>query len=59
MSTPRKKAGVLKESLDAGVIEKEEYEREKKKIDEEIMEFDKRVEDANSDIPEEDPKKSS
>ena len=59
MNTPRKKASVLRESLDAGVIEKEEYEREKKKIDEEIREFDNKVEAANKDIPEEEPKKSS
>ena len=59
MSTPRKRANVLKESFDAGVIGKEEYESEKKKVDEEIEEFDKKLEAANRDIPEEEPKKSS
>lgn len=59
MSTPRKKANILKESLDAGVIEKEEYEKEKKKVDEDIKEFDRIVKDANKGAPEEEPEKSS
>ena len=56
---PRKKLDVLEGSFNSGVIGKEEYEKEKEKLEPDVKEFDRQVEEINkAEIPEE-PKKSS
>ncbi len=58
MKDPRKKLDVLKGSFDSGIIEKEEYEKWKEKLEPEAKEFDKKVENTDkADI--EEPRKSS
>ena len=44
---PRKKLDVLKGSLEAGVIEKQEFQKEKEKIEPHIREFEKKIEENN------------
>ncbi len=60
MSDPKKKLGVLKGSYESGIIDKEEYEKEKEKLEPDVKEFDKRIEETNkTDAKDEEPKKSS
>lgn len=47
MKDPRKKFYVLKKSFESGIIDKEEYENERKNLEPEIKEFDKKVEELN------------
>ena len=58
MKDPRKRMDVLKGSFESGVIDKEEYEKWKEKLDPDIKEFDKKVEEINKPEQQE-PKKSS
>ena len=58
MKDPKKKLDVLKGSFDSGIIEKEEYEKWKEKLEPEAKEFDKKTEDIDKTEAEE-PKKSS
>ena len=55
---PRKKIDILRGSLESGVIDKEEYDKWKGKLEPDAKEFDKKIEEANR-KPEEEPKKSS
>jgi len=57
MKDLKSKLNVLKGSFEAGIISKEEYEREKNKLESEISEFDKKVEEINQPI-ENNPKSS-
>jgi len=57
MKDPRKKLDVLKGSFDSGIIEKEEYEKWKEKLEPEAKELDKKIEEDKAEI--EEPKKSS
>ena len=56
---PRKKLDVLEGSFNSGVIGKEEYEKEKEKLEPDIKEFDKQIEELNKAESPEEPKKSS
>jgi len=56
---PKKKLDVLKGSLESGIINKEEYEKWKEKLEPDIREFDKKVEDINKAEVQDEPKKSS
>jgi len=58
MKDPREKLHVLKGSLESGAVEKDEYEREKEKLDPEIKEFEKKIEEKGKE-PAEEPKKTS
>ncbi len=55
---PRKKLDILKGSFESGVIDKEEYQKWKEKLEPDAKEFDKKVEEINK-PSEEEPKKSS
>lgn len=67
MNEPKKKLDILRAGLDSGVINKEEYEKSKEKIEIkeklEIKEFDKKIEEINKheviEGIEEEPKRSS
>ncbi len=57
---PRERLDVLEGSFEKGFISKNEYGKQKEKIDQDIEEFDKKVEDINKNKPpEEEPKSSS
>lgn len=63
---PRKKLKIVKESFESGIIDKDEYQKEKEKLEIGIKELDKKIEELNknatddkSPFPEEKPKKSS
>ncbi len=57
---PRKKIEILKGSFESGIINKEEYEKWKAKLEPSVKEFDEKVEEINkADVQEEQPKKSS
>ena len=56
---PRKKIEILKGSFESGIIEKDDYEKWKKKFEPDADEFDKKVEEINKPDIEEEPKKSS
>lgn len=56
---PRKKLEVLKGSFDSGIIDKEEYEKQKEKLESESKDFDRLVQDINKPQKEEEPRKSS
>ena len=56
---PRKKLDVLKGSLESGIIGKEEYEKQREKIEPDVKEFDKKIEELNKSDAQEEPKKSS
>ena len=60
MTDPKKKIGLLKGSFESGIIDKEEYEKWKEKLEPDAKEFDKKVEELNkiADTSAE-PKKSS
>ncbi len=57
---PRKKIEILKGSFESGILDKEEYDKWKEKLEPDAKKFDEKVEELNkaSDAPEE-PKKSS
>lgn len=59
MTEPRKKLEVLKGSLESGIIDKEEYDKWREKLEPDVNEFDKKVEDLKKiDAQEESPKSS-
>lgn len=58
MKNPRKRMEVLRGSYESGVIGKEEYEKWKEKLDPDIKEFDKKIEEINK-PDEHEAKKSS
>ncbi|HLC50385.1 MAG TPA: hypothetical protein VJI97_03065, partial [Candidatus Nanoarchaeia archaeon] len=55
---PRKRMGVLKSSHEAGIVNEEEFEKQKEQLENEIKEFDKTVEETNKTEAPEEPKKS-
>ena len=57
MTDPRKKLDVLEGSFESGVIDKEEYNKWKDKLEPNVKEFDKKIEEANK--PQEDGQKIS
>lgn len=60
MTDPRKKLNILKGSFESGIIDKEEYQKWKEKLDPDVKEFDRNVEEINkSNESSEEPKKSS
>jgi len=54
----RKKLGILKGSFESGIIDKEEYDKWKEKLEPDVKEFDAKIEELNKEHQEE-PKKSS
>ena len=54
---PRKQLEILKGSFESGIIDKEEYEKWKEKLEPDVKEFDKKIEEINKE-PEEGPKSS-
>ena len=56
---PRKKLEILKGSFESGIIEKEEYEKWKEKLEPDAKEFDEKIEEANKTEVSEEPTKSS
>ena len=57
---PKKKLDILKGSFESGIIDKEEYEKWKQKLEPDVKEFDEKIEEINkADVQEEQPKKSS
>ena len=56
---PRKKLDVLKGSFESGIINKEEYERWKEKLEPDAEELDKKIEEVSKTDVHEEPKKSS
>ena len=55
---PRKKIEILKGSFESGIVDKEEYEKWKEKLEPDVKEFDKKVEEANKAEASEAPEKS-
>lgn len=55
---PRKKIDILKGSLESGIIGKEEYNKWKEKLEPDVKEFDKKVEEINKPSQEESKKTS-
>lgn len=55
---PRKKIEMLKGSYESGIISKEEYDKWKEKLEPDVKEFDRKVEEINK-PSEEEPKKTS
>ncbi len=58
MINPRKRLEILRGSLESGIIEKEQYDQEKEKLQAEIREFDMKVEEINKPEKSEEPKSS-
>lgn len=58
MKDPRKRMAIIKGSLESGIIDKKQYDREKEKLEAELKEFDKKVEEANKQEAPEEPKSS-
>lgn len=58
MTNPGKRLEILKGSLESGIIEKEQYDKEKEKLETEIKEFDMKVEEINKPEAAEEPKSS-
>lgn len=59
MTDPKKKLDVLKGSFESGIIDREEYGKFKEKLEPDVKEFDRKIEEMNkADIPEEPPKSS-
>lgn len=56
---PRKKLDVLKGSYESGIIDKEEYDKWKERLEPDIREFDEKIEEINKADIEEVPKKLS
>ena len=59
MTNPKKKIDILKGSFESGIIEKDEYDKWKEKLEPDVNEFDRKIEEMNKPIQEEEPKKSS
>ena len=60
MTDPRKKLDILRKSHESGIIDKEEYEKVKEKIEPDVKESDEKTGQANEpEIQQEEPKKSS
>ena len=59
MTDPKKKIDILKGSLESGIIDKEEYDKWKEKLEPDVKEFDRKIEEANKAALSEEPKKSS
>jgi len=59
MTDPKKKLEVLKGSFESGIIDKEEYEKWKEKLEPDVIEFDRKIEDINNQDTQEQTKKSS
>ena len=55
----RKKLEILKGSLESGIIDKEQFEKEKKKLESDVKEFDKKIKEINRAEVNEKPTKSS
>lgn len=58
MRDPMKKLEILKGSLESGIIDKDQYDKEKEKLQAELKEFDKKVEEINKPETREEPKSS-
>jgi hypothetical protein len=56
---PKKKIDVLKGSFESGIIDKEEFEKHKAKLEPDAEEFDRKIEELHKEEPSEEPKKSS
>ena len=56
---PRKKLEILKGSFESGVIEKEEYDKWKEKLEPDAKKFDEKIEELNKNDAPEQPSKSS
>jgi len=59
MTNPRKKLEVLKGSLESGVLDSDEYQKWKEKLEPDAKEFDKKIEEANKIDAQEETSKSS
>lgn len=59
MNNPRKRLEILKGSFESGIVDKEQYEKEKEKLEAEIKDFDEKIGDINKPEPEEGQKNSS
>jgi len=55
----RKKLDVLKGSFESGIIDKEEYEKLKEKLELDVKEFDGKIEETNKPDAQQEPSKSS
>ncbi len=59
MTDPKKKLDILKGGFESGIIEKDEYDKWKEKLEPDVKELDRKIEEANkADIGEEQPKKT-
>ena len=58
MKNPRKRMEIIKGSLESGIIDKEQHDREKEKLEAELKEFDMKVEEANKPEAAEEPASS-
>ena len=58
MTDPKKKLDILKGSFESGIIDKDEYDKWKEKLEPDVKEFDQKIEEANK-TDEQEPKKSS
>ena len=56
---PKKKIDVLKGSFESGIIGEEEYKKHKAKLEPDVEEFDKKIEEMHKEELNEEPKKSS
>ena len=59
MTDPKKKLDILKGSFESGIIEKDEYDKWKEKLEPDVEELDRKIEEANKIDLSEEPKKSS
>ena len=59
MIDPKNKIEILKGSFESGIIDKEEYEKWKEKLEPDIKEFDQKIEELHKEETQEIPKKSS
>lgn len=47
MTNPRKRLEILKGGFESGIVDKEQYDKEKEKLEAELKEFDRKVEETN------------
>ncbi len=59
MSDPRKKLDILKSGFESGVIDKEQFEKEKSSLEPDAKEFEKKIAEASKDDPAPEPTKAS
>ncbi|MEK6828417.1 MAG: hypothetical protein AABX78_03635, partial [Nanoarchaeota archaeon] len=59
MTDPKKKLNILKGSFESGIIDKDEYDKWKEKLEPDVKEFDQKIEEFNKVNAQEEPKKSS